>query len=196
MAQLPPKIPSITENWPSNFPRQRISAMANFIPTNGTANDQKQQVQQPLPSWVDEFLEFSSARRGAHRRSASDSIAFLETPLFEECQNATTKMPAEGGTHGFDRLDDDQLMSMFSDDIAADFPPSTTASNRATPNSSYQNINNDEKPMAMDAKTQGRQPKNEPGEVESSCKNETPVPLPSTAPSSGDNFVDPKRVKR
>ncbi|KAI4333607.1 hypothetical protein L6164_018391 [Bauhinia variegata] len=170
--------------------------MSNFIPTNNNAATTQHQQQQPLPSWVDEFLDFSSARRGAHRRSASDSIAFLETPFFEECRNAATMMPAVGGTHGFDRLDDDQLMSMFSDDFAADLPRSTTVSNPSTPNSSDQNSNNDEKPMIMDVAVQGQQPKSEPGEVESSCKNEAPAPLPSAAPSNGDIIFDPKRVKR
>ncbi|KAM2039634.1 hypothetical protein ACFX1T_013056 [Malus domestica] len=43
---------------------------------------------------IDEFFDFSSARRWAHQRSASDSIAFLESPLIldEECQNPTATM--------------------------------------------------------------------------------------------------------
>ncbi|XP_062223619.1 basic leucine zipper 19-like [Phragmites australis] len=51
-----------------------------------------------------EFLGFAAARRGAHRRSASESAAFLEAVPMDD---------AIGGE--FDRLDDEQLMSMFSD---------------------------------------------------------------------------------
>ena len=53
-----------------------------------------------------EFLGFAAARRGAHRRSASDSAAFLEAVPMDD---------VIGGGDDFDRLDDEQLMSMFSD---------------------------------------------------------------------------------
>ncbi|PWZ23472.1 Basic leucine zipper 19 [Zea mays] len=61
----------------------------------------------PQDHWsaAGEFLGFAAARRGAHRRSASDSAAFLEALPMEDVI----------GGDGFDRLDDDQLMSMFSD---------------------------------------------------------------------------------
>lgn len=147
-------------------------------------------ISQQQPSWVDEFLDFSSARRGSHRRSASDSIAFLEAPvsLAEECRNSS----------GFDRLDDEQLMSMFSDEISAAVPPTLSSSNPSTP--SDQNSNNDDKPTSIDDHMQQQQPpapqpKNEPGEVESSCKSEPQAAWNSPA-SSGDPIVDPKRVKR
>ncbi|KAI9083469.1 hypothetical protein K1719_034411 [Acacia pycnantha] len=204
MAQLPPKIPNIPQNWPP-FPHHKMSAMANFNPTNTTqqqqhhhSHHQQEQQQnsslplsQQLPSWVDEFLDFSSARRGAHRRSASDSIAFLEE---YRSSGAVT------GAQGFDRLDEEQLMSMFSDDIASGGFPSAL-SNPSTP--SDQNSNNDEKPMVLDEvvtvkeNQQQQPPKNsEQGEVESSCKNETASPPSSVAPSSVETIGDPKRVKR
>uniref|UniRef100_A0A0D9VE89 BZIP domain-containing protein n=1 Tax=Leersia perrieri TaxID=77586 RepID=A0A0D9VE89_9ORYZ len=53
-----------------------------------------------------DFLGFAAARRGAHRRSASDSAAFLEAVPMDD---------VIGGGGEFDRLDDEQLMSMFSD---------------------------------------------------------------------------------
>ncbi|GJN19445.1 hypothetical protein PR202_gb06724 [Eleusine coracana subsp. coracana] len=53
-----------------------------------------------------EFHGFAAARRGAHRRSASDSAAFLEAMPMDD---------VIGGGDEFDRLDDEQLMSMFSD---------------------------------------------------------------------------------
>ncbi|CAN6558220.1 unnamed protein product [Malus baccata var. baccata] len=215
MAQLPPKIPSMTQNWPS-FPHQRLPAMANFIPTATTtsaaavqpsSNQPNQQQQSSSCNWMDEFLDFSSARRGAHRRSASDSIAFLESPLIldEECRNPTaTMMHHHGSTNnlGFDRLDDEQLMSMFSDDMSVTVPPTISSSNPSTP--SDQNSNNDEnninngnnnnmKPLMLHLDQQ-QQPKTEPGEVESSsCEadaNAQSHPPPPTSPA------DPKRVKR
>ncbi|KAL5211462.1 hypothetical protein ABZP36_022309 [Zizania latifolia] len=56
-----------------------------------------------------EFLGFAAARRGAHRRSASDSAAFLEAVPMDDV------IGGGGGGDEFDRLDDEQLMSMFSD---------------------------------------------------------------------------------
>ncbi|XP_022735038.1 basic leucine zipper 34-like [Durio zibethinus] len=186
MAQLPPKIPNMTQNWPS-FPHQTMPTKANFISTaTAIVNDSNNRNHQP--SWVDEFLEFSSARRGARRRSISDSIAFLEQPLEEECGDESRAMMTE--TNVFDRLDDEQLMSMFSDDVVVTVPaPTVPSSNPSTPTSD-QNSNNDEKPVpSLDL----QQPKTEPGEVESSC--ELPEPQPPTT-SNGDPIIDPKRVKR
>ncbi|GAV64036.1 bZIP_2 domain-containing protein [Cephalotus follicularis] len=186
MAQLPPKVPNMTQNWPSSLPHQRLSTIPNFMPSSTT------QHHHPPPSWVDEFLDFSSVRRGTHRRSASDSIAFLEVPSVEECQNSSTKMHE---TYVFDRLDDEQLMSMFSDEMGLTMPPT---SNPSTP--SDQNSNNDEKPSPLDhqqqhQQQQQQQPKNEPTEVDSSCNLESQgTQFPAN--SNGDSIIDPKRVKR
>lgn len=190
MAQLPPKIPTMTQNWPS-FPHQKLPSIANFIPTSTSSTipstpppHHSHHHQQP-PCWVDEFLDFASARRGNHRRSASDSIAFLESPLVEECRNS--------GTNGFDRLDDDQLMSMFSDDMSVTVPPTLSSSNPSTP--SDQNSNNDDKPLpGVDGYCLQQQPKSEPGEVESSCEPDAQV-APTASPGDPIN-IDPKRVKR
>ncbi|XP_006646335.2 basic leucine zipper 6 [Oryza brachyantha] len=80
MAQLPPKIPVAApvqhQHW-------------------AAAGD---------AAWADEFAEFAASRRGAHRRSLSDSVAFVEVG------------PTGCGAGEFDRLDDDQLMSMFPDE--------------------------------------------------------------------------------
>lgn len=185
----------------SNFTSSTATATATPIdPDQQQQLPSQQQQQQQLPSWIDEFLDFSSARRGTHRRSASDSIAFLETPfLEEECRS---------GGIGFDRLDDDQLISMFSDGVAAVTmppPPLSSASNPSSP-SSDQNSNNDEKPMAMalDSAAPATQenyhqvkPKNEAVEDESSCKIEAAAAAPSAATTTcTETVVDPKRVKR
>ncbi|KAJ7948713.1 Basic-leucine zipper transcription factor family protein [Quillaja saponaria] len=186
MAHLPPKIPTMAQNWPS-FPHQKMPTMTNFNPT--TTHQQQQ-------ASLDEFLDFSSTRRGSHRRSASDSIALLETtPFLEEWRNSASNMISAGTNIGFDGLDDDQLMSMFSDDISVTLPPTMSSSNPSTP--SDLNSNDDEKPMVLDHQTQKQQlPKPEPGEVESSCKSDPQPPPPSSATFSGDSFTDTKRVKR
>lgn len=172
MAQLPPKVPTMSSNWP-NFSHQRTPSMGNMLPNSNP------------PSWVDEFLDFSSAKRSSHRRSASDSIAFLEAPLVEECESEAAAL---GTSHNeFDRLDDEQLMSMFSGDISTAVPPTVSTSNPSTP--SDHNSINEEKPVPSD-----RQIKNE-SEVQSSCKLDPQVTnVPSTA--GGDSITDPKRVKR
>lgn len=155
MAQLPPRIPSIAAgNWAVNF--ERSPAMS--------APQQ--------PSWVDEFLCFSAARRGAHRRSVSDSVAFLEAPL-ADC-------PAAAVVAGeFDRLDDDQLMSMFSDDVPPPAPV-VSSSNPSTP-SDHNSINEDQKTTAAAER--------KAEEAESEEEQPAPGPEPTT-------FVDSKRVKR
>ena len=79
MAQLPPRIPAAVHHWPEGG-------------HHGAA------------AWADDFAEFAASRRGAHRRSLSDSVAFVEVA------------PADGAAGEFDRLDDDQLMSMFPDE--------------------------------------------------------------------------------
>ncbi|KAJ6423656.1 hypothetical protein OIU84_024600 [Salix udensis] len=206
MAQLPPKIPTVTQNWPS-FSHQ---TMSNYFSTAAATMENHQ------PCWVDEFLDFTSTRRGAHRRSISDSITFIETTnmpsLVEDqchdnnsssCNNnhssSTALIPAN---LGFDKLDDDQLMSMFSHDMSLSLPPSS--SNPSTP--SDQNSKNDEKPsMPADQHRQQQEEnteqkpaavaKTEPGEVESSCKQESHQPPPPTSSNNGDSINDPKRVK-
>lgn len=207
MAQLPPKIPTMAPNWPP-FPQQ---TMPSYLSNAHAATVTPAIVDNHQPSWVDEFLDFTSARRGVHRRSISDSIAFLETsttPLAEDCSNNNSNNHNSSnafmsGNLGFERLDDEQLMSMFSDDMSLSMPPSS--SNPSTP--SDQNSNNDEKPMMrLDKKyhhqqqqhknEQQQQAKAEPEEVESSCKQEPPTQQPPTSCNGDPVIIDPKRVKR
>ncbi|XP_042444829.1 basic leucine zipper 61-like [Zingiber officinale] len=148
-AQLPPKSPTAAAA-PSHLPRHDPSSAAMLAAA-----------QQP-PAWVvDEFLDFSAARRGHRRRSASDdSVAFLVD---------------EAG--GFDDrlVDEDQLMSMFSDELV---PAPQTSSSTAP---SDHNSVNEEKPAAPAAGTE---------EAQSLCKTE------SETAGSEHPAVDPKRVKR
>ncbi|XP_022139408.1 basic leucine zipper 61-like [Momordica charantia] len=180
MAQLPPKIPSFPQNWPlfPPPPPPPSSSSSAAQPHHGS-------------SWVDDFLDFSTARRGLHRRSISDSIAFLETPFSDECRNSSAAAVLHGPPNSFDRLDDDQLMSMFSDDISMAIPAS---SNPSSP--SDQNSNNDDDKTLPSSEPPSsaalHHPKNEPGEVQSS-HSQPPTP-PSSA--AADSTIDPKRVKR
>ncbi|XAR56501.1 hypothetical protein NMG60_11037018 [Bertholletia excelsa] len=166
MAHLPPRAPNMAQTWPQTMPIHSLAPGRDSISGVGA---------QP-PSWVDEFIDFSAARRGAHRRSVSDSVAFLQ--LLEDC-------PPSSPPGGFERLDDEQLMSMFADDVAA-----SPLSNLSTP--SDQNSNDEEKPTVLPPP---QRPKEEPAEAEDPCK---PGPPPATKLSnaSSDAIVDPKRIKR
>ncbi|KAM7252106.1 hypothetical protein ACFE04_023989 [Oxalis oulophora] len=211
MAQLPPRAPNVTQNWhPFSHPHhQKLPTTLSNFPTNTTSTSTTQQ-----PSWMDEFLDFSSVKRGTHRRSASDSITFLEVPSFAHDDNSSSSTNHHGHHHMaavgvqeeedncFDRIDDEQLMSMFSDDMGMSTvsppPPPLTMSNPSTP--SDQNSNNDideMKPTPLDLEQQ-QPPKNEPGEVE--CSSFELEALANNQQLSnnanGDLVCDPKRVKR
>ncbi|RDX85488.1 Basic leucine zipper 61, partial [Mucuna pruriens] len=196
MAQLPPKIPNMTPTWPEfSSPHQKMPSLKTMLPTNTNMSS-------PNPSWVDEFLDFSAARRGAHRRSVSDSITFLEAPMDHHCKSG-------GGDNEFERFDDEQFMSMFGDEASGNnnnnmMAHTLSSSNPSTP-SDHNSINDDEK--EMNKEEEKKQVKNESDEDESQCKQEI------TQPSNDDNnnnnnnnnnaitfssekITDPKRVKR
>ncbi|KAL0443907.1 UNVERIFIED_CONTAM: Basic leucine zipper 34 [Sesamum latifolium] len=213
MAHLPPKVPTMTHNWPHDFSHQKIEGL-------GIINNHNPHP----PSWVDEFLDFSSARRGSHRRSMSDSVAFLEPPMVEECRRSSAIMIPNhdddgivvvdrgggnhhhgggGGHHDFDRFDDDQLMSMFNDDLAAGVGAAATmsCSNPSSP-SDHNSINDDDKLQGLNSSDHLQQqvqvhPKSEPEEVQSSCKSEGVNGVHATATdNSSEKIYDPKRIKR
>ncbi|KAI7755783.1 hypothetical protein M8C21_004028 [Ambrosia artemisiifolia] len=149
MAPLPPKAPTLAQKWPSYAS------------------------QQP-PSWMDDFADFSSAKRNSHRRSASDPIAFVEIPFIGTANESL--MPSSDDT-GFERLDDEQLSSMFSDDFTPNLP-----------SSSDQNSDNDE---------HKKTPQQEQLPVQLKIENETEsIKTPVIFSSEGGIVVDPKRVKR
>uniref|UniRef100_A0A7N0VMM1 BZIP domain-containing protein n=1 Tax=Kalanchoe fedtschenkoi TaxID=63787 RepID=A0A7N0VMM1_KALFE len=128
MAKLPPKIP----NWPDFSYQKFIPPYAASLPPAAPESN---------PSWVDEFLDFSSSKRGNHRRSISDSITYFEPssePVLElECgggrrQRASTPQMHYGNAacdndnteeylHQFVKFDDDDegdqlVSSMFNDE--------------------------------------------------------------------------------
>ncbi|CAO2833351.1 unnamed protein product [Amaranthus hypochondriacus] len=183
MAQLPPKIP--------NIPPQTYPPLSNQKPLTPPSTN---------PSWVDDFLDFTSTRRGTHRRSVSDSIAFLE---------------AAPSACGFDKLDDDQLMSMFSDEISAGIQGMVGPI--SSHNSDEDSNNEDKTVMSIDDNNYNNNNKkdcdnnndkvfecllkSEPGEVESVSHNNQISANSSDNNANhqsdhSDNYVDPKRVKR
>lgn len=216
MAQLPPKIPNMSPSWSDfsthqNYMPTPISTMLpsnNIVNTNNYYHNHQHQHQHQNPSWVDEFLDFSSARRGAHRRSVSDSVTFLETPMIDDCRRG--KHGGNNDDNEFDKFDDEQLMSMFNDDISGlHMPPTLSSSNPSSP--SDQNfVNDDQKKINKQEKKENdledqkeveedeKQLKNEPDEVESPCKQENSQPQNNNnnVTSSNDRITDPKRVKR
>ncbi|PHT51749.1 Basic leucine zipper 61 [Capsicum baccatum] len=182
MAHLPPRAPNMTPNWPDFSLHQKIE---NLAPS-------------PHNLWADEFLD-SSSRRGSHRRSMSDSIAFLESPMVEECRRLSSTTPGSSGTTNgheeFERFDDEQqIMSMFNDDIN-----DMSCSNPSSP-SDYINVNEDKKINGPDQLMQQlNSDQNE--EIQSSCKtNEELAPANQNASTnnecSSERVVDPKRIKR
>ncbi|CAN1859470.1 Sodium/calcium exchanger NCL [Linum perenne] len=196
MTQLPPKIPTMPPSWPDFS-----SAAAPPPPSSAAAAHNNNNNH---PSWVDEFLDFSSARRGTHRRSASDSITFLESPLMT--LDAGDDRRGGGGRshnnnnnhhhqqHDFDKFDDEQFMSMFSVDDMASNPGG--GGGAASSNSDHDSINDEVK----EPTTATHQNKIKAAdEVDSQCQSEdnnSGHQTPSNGDNGGDRIFDPKRVKR
>ncbi|CAL9084592.1 unnamed protein product [Musa textilis] len=122
-------------------------------------------------SWADEFLDFAAARRGHRRRSAIDSVSFLGAPLADECP-------------GFDRLSDDQLLSMFSDEVP---PPSSSSAGVPVSSTST--------PSDHDSIHEGK-PAAGPEEAQSVCKTEADASALAPPAAGSEPVLDPKRVKR
>lgn len=148
MAQLPPKIPTATgaHHWPGAG-----------VEHHGHG---------PAAVWADEFAEFAAARRGAHRRSLSDSVAFVEMAPGGGC-----------GAGDFDRLDDDQLMSMFPDEGGSTAPGSENGTSDS------------------DGDKHGKDGRYDDGQNDD-ANPEEPGPGQATPTSSTETIRDPKRVKR
>ncbi|KAI5413028.1 basic leucine zipper 61 [Lathyrus oleraceus] len=219
MAQLPPKIPIMSSpSWSDFSPHQKNSMPTSFSTNNIVFNNNvstNNYHQNQNPSWVDEFLDFSSARRGAHRRSVSDSVAFLELPMLDDCRGKDGENNINDDDNEFDKFDDEQFMSMFNDEIAGvhNMQPILSSSNTSSPsdqnfvNNENENENeminkeekkeNDLREMKKEEDDE-KQLKNEPEEVESQCNQENSQPQNNNnnASSSNDRITDPKRVKR
>ncbi|KAJ9550590.1 hypothetical protein OSB04_014635 [Centaurea solstitialis] len=182
MAHLPPKVP---QNWPENYQLHQKPPSTDHLPPPTAAPTTTQMD----PSWVDDFLDFSSTKRGSHRRSMSDSAAFLEIPMLGEdshCRRSSAPGSRSGGNGGgggggageFDRFDEEQFMSMFIDDETGT-GPTVSCSNPSSP--SDHNSMNEMQQME---------------EEESSWKSEAQFNPHATAMDNSDKIFDPKRIKR
>ncbi|KAI3736039.1 hypothetical protein L6452_15571 [Arctium lappa] len=177
MAHLPPKVP---QNWSENYQHHQKPLSTDHLPPPTAA------AATPMdPSWVDDFLDFSSTKRGSHRRSVSDSAAFLEIPMLGEdsCRRSSAPGSRSGNGGGgaateFDRFDEEQFMSMFIDDETAT-GTTVSCSNPSSP--SDHNSMNEQQQME---------------EEESSWKSETQFNPNATAMDNSDKIFDPKRIKR
>ncbi|KAL8249259.1 hypothetical protein R6Q59_006127 [Mikania micrantha] len=176
MPNLPPKVP---QNWPENFTHQKPPSTDHLPPPSTTT--------QMDPSWVDEFLDFSSTKRGTHRRSVSDSAAFLDIPLManESCRKSSAPGSGTAGGSGgvtteFDRFDEEQFMSMFIDDETGT-GPAVSCSNPSSP--SDHNSLNEQQQIE---------------EEESSWKSEGRLnnSHATIMDNANDKIFDPKRIKR
>ncbi|XP_062208596.1 basic leucine zipper 6-like [Phragmites australis] len=145
MAQLPPRIPAAVHHWPEGG-------------------------HHGAPAWADDFAEFAASRRGAHRRSLSDSVAFVEVA------------PADGGAGEFDRLDDDQLMSMFPDEAGG------SASAPGSENGGSNDSDGDKRGATGNGCHDGQN--------EGAGSQAPATGQPAAAASETELIRDPKRVKR
>ncbi|KAK1388856.1 Basic leucine zipper 61 [Heracleum sosnowskyi] len=195
MAQLPPKVPNMTPNWPnlsSHSHHHTMSSMDNL--TTSQAH-----------SWVDDFLNFSStSKRGSHRRSASDSIAFLDQVVLDgqgEC-GIRSSAPGSRISHGagaeFDRFDEEQFMDMFTDHISVG--PTVDCSNSSSP-SNHDGMDHSPTKSCTTASTDQQMQKlgNKFEESESALDDQHDgVAAAGVAPTDNynDKIFDPRRVKR
>ncbi|XP_062186122.1 basic leucine zipper 6-like [Phragmites australis] len=147
MEQLPPRIPAAVHHWPEGG-------------------------HHGATAWGDEFAEFAASRRGAHRRSLSDSVAFVEVA------------PADGGAGEFDRLDDDQLMSMFPDEGGTSAPGSENGGSDS---------DGDKLGAAAGGATGNDKEYDDAGNPKEPAPGQTAA---AAAAAASELIRDPKRVKR
>ncbi|KAE9616908.1 hypothetical protein Lal_00034264 [Lupinus albus] len=196
MAQLPPRVPNMSPSWPEFSSHQNMSSLTSMPLNAANSNHQHHSQQQNNnTSWVDEFLDFSSARRGAHRRSVSDSITFLEAPKVDDHNE-------------FERFDDEQFLSMFNDEVSGNntmMPPTTLSTSNPSSPSDHTSINDHTGKTNQENEKEQHQQKQLKSELEdddeSQCKQEiTEGPNDNNNNNattfSNDRITDPKRVKR
>ncbi|CAD6236729.1 unnamed protein product [Miscanthus lutarioriparius] len=155
MAQLPPRIPTAVHHWPEGGQHGAAAA------------------------WADDFAEFAASRRGAHRRSLSDSVAFVEVA------------PAAGE---FDRLDDDQLMSMFPDEAGGGGGSSAPGSENGGSSDSDGDKRVGGAPAGGTTTGNGNACDGEQNEAAGDAQ--APATTGQAAAASTELIQDPKRVKR
>ncbi|XP_021732949.1 basic leucine zipper 34-like [Chenopodium quinoa] len=139
MAQLPPKVPNIIpQNSSHQQPQQQWQEFKR--PHNQPQQQQEQQEAGQNPPWVDEFMQFSAVKRGTHRRTVSESsVAFVEAgavPFLNGPFRPPETLTGRSKTNNdeeFDKFDDDQFMSMFSNELGGSSSnPSSTSDHNST----------------------------------------------------------------
>ncbi|KAG0584027.1 hypothetical protein M758_3G180400 [Ceratodon purpureus] len=135
-SQLPPKSPGSFQSFGAG-PLDSSTAGRTSL-TNRVGNHKRTPsagyLPQTQPTWMDGVVDAPEApsKRGTHRRSASESMAFLDGTNFskmvddnineeDDYESRSVASMHSGGHSGggsvdFDRLDEDQLMSMFGND--------------------------------------------------------------------------------
>lgn len=117
--------------------------------------------------------------------------------MLDECRGSGAP-PGSGTTtsNDFDRFDDEQFMSMFTDEISTAVAPTVSSSNPSTP-SDHNSINEEkETPPHDQQREKQQQMKNESEEVESQCNSDSQTNPNAVGNASNDRITDPKRVKR
>lgn len=220
MAQLPPRAPPpptvtrdhLNHHWLEHFHHHHHDHQPNGSSLALALDSQDN------PSWVDEFVEFTAARRGVRRRSIGDTVAFVEMPVMDEFTGVVDSNGSieagsggcgGGGRHGddeFERLDDEQLMSMFSNDQVVN--GAGTTGNSSSPEEHSANENRaalcyqqavkveeleEEKPSISSFKVDEEQMQQDVAIGSNDAEAEATT---GTMVAPDEQIQDPKRVKR
>ncbi|CAK9857593.1 unnamed protein product [Sphagnum jensenii] len=128
---LPPKSPAFPSSASGPVLESTAAGRSSVVAIHGGVhkrNPSAGYLSQTQSTWVDELVDAPEGpfKRGSHRRSASESMVFLDghtslakvadediTEDEEFDSQRTASMHSRGGSSEFDRLDEDQLTSMF-----------------------------------------------------------------------------------
>lgn len=193
------------KGW-SNFPFDNKNSKNQCLPS-------MEYLAHLQPRWNDNLIKSpleSPTKKTSHRRSASDSLPFLEAPIncFADGDELDCRQDVSIALResiDFDRLDEKQLMSIFSDveplqkqkdQVDRSNVIASSISGSLASLSDHNGLND---PLMLEAKLNvSSQFRSEP-EVVSTCKGEQdnqPVKIESSETTSPDLNVDTKRIKR
>ncbi|KAI9118049.1 hypothetical protein K1719_010381 [Acacia pycnantha] len=84
MAQLPPKIPNMTPNWPDFSSHHKMLSLASLSPINAATNVAATAAGgHQNPSWVDEFLNLSSVPTRGSLEDEGTHFSFPQAQMKE-----------------------------------------------------------------------------------------------------------------
>uniref|UniRef100_A0A803N1Q3 BZIP domain-containing protein n=1 Tax=Chenopodium quinoa TaxID=63459 RepID=A0A803N1Q3_CHEQI len=199
MAQLPPKVPNII---PQNSNHHRHQQPQQQWQEFMRPQQQQQEVGQN-PPWVDEFMQFSAVKRGTHRRTVSESsVAFVEAgavPFLNGPFRPPETLSGRSKTNNheeFDKFDDDQFMSMFSNELGGSSSnPSSTSDHNSTNEDQKRGITRrGEQELGGRARVEDGEKAEEVESLRKFDKEEAQVG--GVVDADQQPVVDPKRVKR